>query len=160
MSIYLIRKINAHVKCACDSAVRWMGWESIFWMWQNSIFQMSANIDAYCIISLAREYWSPRIPQFAEADMRTTCEHCYEPWVWTHSHVSCYMYLGESWWWCVGAVREGRNTGSVCPLWWGGVVTGVIRWHWPPAPSQYYTHPLHSFLSSIVTADGLTWSNE
>ena len=113
MSIYLIRKINAHVKCACDSAVRWIGWESIFWMWQNSISQMSANIDAYCIISLAREYWSPRIPQFAEADMRTTCEHCYEPWVWTHSYVSCYMYLGESWWWCGGAVREGRNTGSL-----------------------------------------------
>lgn len=63
-------------------------------------------------------------------------------------------------------VVRGRGEGgaelwlSVCPLWWGGVVTGVIRWHWPPAPSQYYTHPLHSFLSSIVTADGLTWSNE
>ena len=63
-------------------------------------------------------------------------------------------------------VVRGRGEGgaelwlSVCPLWWGGVVTGVIRWHWPPAPSQYYTHPLRSFLSSIVTADGLTWSNE
>ena len=63
-------------------------------------------------------------------------------------------------------VVRGRGEGgpehwlSVCPLWWGGVVAGVIRWHWPPAPSQYYTHPLHSFLSSIVTADGLTWSNE
>ena len=63
-------------------------------------------------------------------------------------------------------VVRGRGEGgaelwlSVCPLWWGGVVTGVIRWHWPPAPSQYYTQPLHSFLSSIVTADGLTWSNE
>ena len=80
---------------------------------QSPKCQPTLNIDAYCIISLAREYWSPRIPQFAEADMRTTCEHCYEPWVWTHSHVSCYMYLGESWWWCVGAVREGRNSGSL-----------------------------------------------
>ena len=32
-------------------------------------------------------------------------------------------------------VVRGRGEGgaelwlSVCPLWWGGVVTGVIRWH-------------------------------
>ena len=65
-------------------------------------------------------------------------------------------------------VVRGRGEGgaelwvSVCPLWWGGVVAGVpvIRWHWPPAPSQYYTQPLHSFLGSIVTADRLPWSSE
>ena len=103
--------------------VRCGGWESIFWMWPNTIFQMSANIDAYCIISLARECLSPRIPQCAEADMTTTSEYCYEHCAlsplalqlgMTSSHVSCYMYLGESWWWCVGALREGRNCGSLC----------------------------------------------
>ena len=80
----------------------------------------------------------------------------YEP---THMcHVTCtWERVGGGAW-----ARWGRGgTVALClPPVERGVVTGVVRWHWPPAPSQYYTHPLHSFLSSIVTADGLTWSNE
>lgn len=131
-------------------------------MWPNTIFQMSANIDAYCIISLARECSSPRIPQFAEADMTTTSEYCYEHCAplarqlgMTSSHVSCYMYLGESWWWCVGAAREGRNCGSLC------APCGGAEW-WLVSRSLGGTDhlPPHSFLGSIVTADRLPWSSE